>query len=354
MARLYRRGRIYWLRWSQQGQRHYRSLRTANRRVALHKKAVLEQQLLAHRKLTQDGDATFQQAITAYLLACQTRKTPHSHLTDALRLKKVGEQLGTVRLSQLTPAALEQFLAGLTFLSQRDRRPLPVTPSTRNHYLKLLRAFGAWCVERGYLFENPTKGIVRLPIVKVARVWLTQTQRGTFLTLARTKSPHHYPMIATALYAGLRYGELKRLEWADVDFDRDIIQVRPKADWAPKSKKGRVVPLHPELKKILRAHKTRAAGSVCFTTPVNSIAVDPHQPYQTEPRPQILRRLFKAVGLEGKGLGFHTLRHSFASNLVQSGVSVYKVCDWLGHADVRTTQIYAHLVQGFDPEITKL
>ena len=59
--------------------------------------------------------------------------------------------------------------------------------------------------------------------------------------------------------------------------------------------------------------------------------------------------------LPGKctGRGWHLFRHTFASRLVQAGVSLYKVAEWMGHSDVRTTRIYAHLAQGYDTDIER-
>ncbi len=350
MARLYRRGEIWWLRWYHGGRFFYRSCKTRNRRVAQFEKATLEQRLLSSRRFRHASDGLVSDALEAYRLVCEVRKTPHSHLTDVLRLKKFGAAFGPRRLSQLTPVAIEQFLAGLTY-RRPDGSQSPIAPATRNHYLKLLRAFGAWCVERGYCFENLTAGIARIKITTRSRIWLTRAQRAQFLLLAKRQSAHHYPMIATALYAGLRYGELQHLEWADVDFEANVIRVRPKVGWAPKNKTGRMVPLHPALRKILWS--IRRPDGICFTTPPDALR-NPGAAYRSDPRAQILRRLFSAVGLEGPGRSWHALRHTFASNLVQHGVSVYKVCEWLGHRDVRTTQIYAHLVQGFDRDIARL
>jgi len=51
------------------------------------------------------------------------------------------------------------------------------------------------------------------------------------------------------------------------------------------------------------------------------------------------------------GNGWHCFRHTFASRLAQKGISLYKVAEWLGHSDIRTTRIYAHLASGFDADI---
>ena len=85
----------------------------------------------------------------------------------------------------------------------------------------------------------------------------------------------------------------------------------------------------------------------CFT--------DRHgKPFTNNPKAypgRMMRRLLEAIGCYRRGMGFHTLRHTFASRLVQAGVSIYKVSQWLGHRSVNTTQIYAHLATGHDSDI---
>ena len=53
-------------------------------------------------------------------------------------------------------------------------------------------------------------------------------------------------------------------------------------------------------------------------------------------------------------VGWHEFRHTFASRLAQEGVSLYKICKWLGHADMKTTQIYAHFAPVYDRDIERL
>ena len=57
----------------------------------------------------------------------------------------------------------------------------------------------------------------------------------------------------------------------------------------------------------------------------------------------VMRKALDATGLSDKDYSLHCLRHTFASWLVQKGVSIYEVSKLLGHADIKTTQIYAHL-----------
>lgn len=57
---------------------------------------------------------------------------------------------------------------------------------------------------------------------------------------------------------------------------------------------------------------------------------------------------------DGRHMGWHDLRYTFASRLAQEGISIYKICKWLGHSDIKTTQIYAHFAPVYDEDIEKL
>lgn len=124
--------------------------------------------------------------------------------------------------------------------------------------------------------------------------------------------------------------------------------VKPTDEWSPKSKKGRIIPLHPRLGKILEP--LRKSEGICFPAPEEKGG----KPYRRIAYPKEFTEWFRKVGLKGERIGWHTLRHTFASLLVQEGVSIYKVSQWLGHSEVRTTQIYAHLIPGYDEDISRI
>ena len=60
---------------------------------------------------------------------------------------------------------------------------------------------------------------------------------------------------------------------------------------------------------------------------------------------------FKTMQKGSTGRGWHLFRHTFASRAAQAGVSLYKLAAWMGHRDVRTTQIYSHLQAGYEEAI---
>jgi integrase len=134
------------------------------------------------------------------------------------------------------------------------------------------------------------------------------------------------------LYAGLRAGEALFLRWVDIDFEHGVLHVTPREDWKPKSQHHRAVPLAGRLLEHLTS-------------------IEPKGEYVVrDGAKRGVKRSFSAIarlaGLPTQGEGkvtAHTLRHTFASYLVMSGVPLYTVGTFLGHSSSETTRIYAHL-----------
>ena len=129
----------------------------------------------------------------------------------------------------------------------------------------------------------------------------------------------------------MRYGEMIHLEWADIDFDNDFIKIQPKVDWTTKSHQSRVIPMHPEVKQMLvERFKQKKELRVFIGETIDSFH---HR----------LVRFSKLLGM--KGISPHVLRHTCASHLVMRGVDLPTIKQILGHSDIKTTMIYAHLAQ---------
>lgn len=135
--------------------------------------------------------------------------------------------------------------------------------------------------------------------------------------------------IATiGLHTGLRRGEILSLSWEDVDLDRGILRVRSSESYKVKGGRIRVVPINDTAGEIL-SRRVNSRG-VIFSGVL----------------PETLSRRFKKSVRRlhlREDLHFHSLRHTYASWLVQKGVSLYVVQRLLGHSSPTMTQVYAHL-----------
>lgn len=144
-------------------------------------------------------------------------------------------------------------------------------------------------------------------------------------------------MIAVASRTGLRIGELIGLRWEDVYLDSQVLVVRQNITkgvlTTPKSGKSREVPLSDETAAIFRSIKHDRGPYVFAKTDGGFVS----QSRATE----ALRAA--CVAARVKPAGWHTLRHSFASNLAECDTNLKVIQEMLGHASIKETERYAHL-----------
>jgi len=130
-------------------------------------------------------------------------------------------------------------------------------------------------------------------------------------------------------YAGLRLNEVCNLKWQDIDFEREIIHIKNS-----KGEKERVIFLHRKLKESLMNDGIRQFGFVLIS--------ERGKRYSERTIQQIVRNASKKAGIKRKATP-HTLRHSFATHLLEAGADIRYIQQLLGHKNLRTTQIYTHV-----------
>jgi integrase len=191
-------------------------------------------------------------------------------------------------------------------------------------------------IKWGYLSKNPVREVTRLKV--------NDTRKLTFLSqeecqrLLRASPPDFYPICFTFLNTGMRKAELENLEWADIDFKRRKIRIQWKEYWQPKTGE-RDIPMSNQLHDILLKLKEENDKGL------KSRFVFPNKKtggrIKTKLREKLIQ-IAREAGIEGL-TKLHTLRHTFASHLVMQGVDLPTVKKLMGHSDIQTTMIYAHL-----------
>ena len=140
-------------------------------------------------------------------------------------------------------------------------------------------------------------------------------------------------LIEFAVNTGLRQMEILTLEWNQIDFSNRIL-ILDNRNHLTKSKKIRTIPLNTKALQIITEREREKTTNLIFTYKGLSI------------KQYFISKSFKTYvkksNLNPK-LNFHSLRHTFASWLVQKGVSIYEVSKLLGHSDIKVTEIYSHL-----------
>ena len=136
------------------------------------------------------------------------------------------------------------------------------------------------------------------------------------------------------VHTGLRKGEWINLKWNNVNLtgENPSITIVSSGSWQTKTGESRVIPLNKIALEIIKKQKGR--NSEYVFTQKNGSKIHPDRPYHS------LKTALKNLGLEGD---IHKLRHTFASKLVMKGRPLYDVQKLLGHKDIETTMIYAHL-----------
>lgn len=174
--------------------------------------------------------------------------------------------------------------------------------------------------------------------------------------------PRWRSMMVVGLHTGLRIGELRGLQWGDVDMRSMQLHVRRTDPGvagveanAPKGGKSRTVPLNAEAMRVLvgeldkRQSKRRRVADDEWVWPGVDIWKDQRNRDRTRSEGGCVNAITSAIkeaGIKekpGDRLGWHTLRHTYASWLVIRGVPLRVVQDLLGHATIRQTERYAHL-----------
>lgn len=160
--------------------------------------------------------------------------------------------------------------------------------------------------------------------------------------LGAVRQIRHRACLTLIYSCGLRLGEGCRLAVADVQSERGMIHVR-----VAKGYKDRYVPLPGSTLLLLRecwkTHRNPQwlfprveRGGACGATATEPVPLSSVQ--------QAFRRALKASGI-AKDVHVHTLRHSYATHLLEAGVNLRQIQEWLGHNSATTTSVYTHLTQ---------
>jgi integrase len=259
---------------------------------------------------------------------------------QALRLRVLPD-LGGARLSALTRADLQRLI------SRMQEQKLSAS-TIRNTLLPLRAIFrDADLLTDGGVPTNPTTGL-RLPVVRGHRDRIATPEEAEALIAALPKGDR--ALWATALYAGLRLGELQALRWGDVDLAQGIIRVERAWDpreglIEPKSRSGRrSVPVAAILRDHLVEQRMDAAWEEGF-----AFGREAERPFNASGVHRRAKAAWKQAKL--KPITLHEARHTTASWMIAAGLNVKALSTYMGHANISITfDRYGHLMPGNESE----
>lgn len=148
------------------------------------------------------------------------------------------------------------------------------------------------------------------------------------------ENPKHKLILLVGYGAGLRVSEIVSLKWQDILFEEHKIHIKN-----AKGKKDRFVMLPYSIVESLKIYKQLFKGShYVFEGQFAG------ESYSSRSAQSIMQQAIKKAGLEKKA-SIHTLRHSFATHLLENGTDIRYIQQFLGHADIKTTTMYTHLTK---------
>ena len=157
--------------------------------------------------------------------------------------------------------------------------------------------------------------------------------------LSKVRTPHNRAYFSTVYSCGLRLQEALNLEVGDIDSDRMLIHVH-----RGKGAKDRMVPLPASTLAMLRNHwKTHRHPRLLFPAIGRNTSTPVESPMAISSVQGAMKAAVRESGINKRNVHIHTLRHSYATHLLEEGVNLRVIQGYLGHSSIETTMVYLHL-----------
>jgi len=258
--------------------------------------------------------------------------------------------LGAYRADLL---ALQRWLAqrdaSLIFASRADllafmanRAMEGAKPRSTARQLSSFRRFYRFLLREGVITEDPTLKIDMPKIGRSLPKSLSESEVESLLQAPDISDPlgHRDRAMLEVLYAtGLRVSELINLHQGEINLNQGVLRIRGKGD------RERLIPLGEEAQRWLRDFISAARGEILLERQSEYLFPTRRGDRMTRQAFwHIIKRYARKAGIKAR-LSPHTLRHAFATHLLNNGADLRVVQMLLGHSDLSTTQIYTHVAR---------
>jgi integrase len=331
VVRIFLKGDIWWANYQANRRQRRVSLHTSSKKEARRRALLLEADIL-RGQLGQDGPSrSVESAIDAYRSYLNAEKrAPKTLVKYNGVLDRVAELAG--RLKRKSMAGIDlQFIDAY----RKDRTDAEAAPKTIYNETIIIKQLVNFAKSRRLVASDPLAGLkLREPKPTPQPCW-TEDEVEHILASA---SPVYRAAYTALADTGLRIGELKYLTWDDVDFVNNVLHIRPKDDWKPKTGDQRAVPMSVRVRSLLE--RLPRISRWVLTAPPSRIY--PEGDHQISERRLLLalKQILRRLGLRGH---LHTFRHAFISRALTSGIPESVVRSWVGHVDADVIRLYTHI-----------
>jgi site-specific recombinase XerD len=272
---------------------------------------IMRSHARANRKLA----AAFERYQTARNISQKYRAEQATRIRDFLRF------LGATHVKDADRLAVRTFLAQLA----AEGRPIGV----RLRYIYVLRAFYRFLQLAGAVRSSPVQ-LIPLPKIP-CRLPRCLSEREVIRLIAKAVRPRDRAVLEVLYATGIRSAELRNLRIEEISFESGSLMVRD-----GKGHKDRQVLFGEAAAQAMRAEAGSLTRGLLFPGRTG-------KPLSQHCIWRIVHRAGKRAGLDGVRIGAHTLRHSFATHLLNRGADIRYIQALLGHSKVTTTQRYTHI-----------
>jgi len=284
----------------------------------------------AEARATEEREnTTLAQVWEKYLPVAQANKAAHTaYAEEAAYRLWLSPALAGKPLRDIKPIHLERIKKTMTEAGR--------SAQTIRHVLAALRQVFNFAKRHGlYAGDNPVS-LVKKPAADARRLrFLTHDEAERLLAALAERESNVHDMTLLALHCGLRAGEIFSLTWGDVDMERGVLILRD-----TKSGKTRAAYMTEAVAAMLAGIKRRGQNDLVFLSANGGRIVQISETFN---------RVVAALGFNNgvtdprQKVVFHTLRHTFASWLVEQGIDLYSVKELMGHGTLAMTERYSHL-----------
>jgi integrase len=317
---LFKRPNGFWyVLYTADGRKKWKSTKCRERSDALRK--LTEFKELIKSKPVTNQLSSFTDDFLSYASATYAKASVDIFKVGLRNLQAIS---GDCKLTSITSRHVDQYKA---------ERLRAVSPTSVNVELRALRAILNIALRWNLLETNPFSKMKCIKIPETTPIFFSKDDFQRFMDAVGD----HWmkDSFLFAVMTGMRRGEVLNLKWSDVKLEEKIAHIQSSPTYRVKAGKSRTIPLGDIVLNLLERRAKTSKSEFVFDYDGKMIKGD-----------HIARQFKKFVLKAGlnKKLHFHSLRHTFATWLVQGRVSIYEIQKLLGHSDISMTQIYSHLV----------
>lgn len=259
--------------------------------------------------------------------------TLSSYLRDINQFKTWLLGAGSPDLRRVKKDTINEYML---YLSGAGKSPATITRCTAS-----LKSFYAYMLGRGAVKTNPAKNIAALKVERKCPEILTSKEVELFLEQPKCVDENGYrdhAMLELLYATGIRVSELIGLDVGDVNLEGGFIRCRSKT-------RERIIPLYRTAIKALRDYITDIRPRIISGPDEQALFVNMNGGRMSRQGFWKIIKYYQEKAEISKDITPHTLRHSFAVHLLENGADLRSIQEMLGHADISSTQIYAHIIK---------